>query len=573
MPVVIDTVIAELRAQMHVVDFELAVAKEFTRLVETVVSERISAALLWFRLLRDHFPSNSPELAAALRDPNERKNLKKLMKREAPKRLRTFLRVMLDIPSDEREVALVDPRALGLDPEKFIETFYYDNQSHAFVSYMDPGKAIVRIYYSLDHKLGQGSEGTLHVALLGAALKTSDDESLPLHRRYTPLRDRYGNLIVSKDIMVAKKPIEKKDKRSKVDAKRHQAGSINLRDLTLPHFYTEESKKTLPGLWSLPRFTDFGADKRLYYRYVEGVPLSAVVNERSFDILARLISMKHVAQTLHYMHSMGYIHNDIKPQNVIGANTGIATIIDFGLTEKYLDAHKNLDAKLKDKIVGTPFYMSPEQVTKRPSGSRSIGDIGYVGPIHSLDELAQLRREDPERIVQIEGIEFQRIGRDLNVPKSPFFYDGYLHQNFFCDEKGTAVPITGKSDIFSLGVNILHLTTGKSHVKNAHDVKSILEDLSRYRINLPDFAEHLPPPVHPETVSNCSRSYQEVLGELIEDCLHEHPYRRPPAREVAQRLREAIWLCFNGDRSFFSTFDDECTYLRNRLYRRQSVSA
>ena len=108
------------------------------------------------------------------------------------------------------------------------------------------------------------------------------------------------------------------------------------------------------------------------------------MNEDAFDILARLISMKHVAQTLHYMHSMGYIHNDIKPQNVIIANTGIATIIDFGLTERYLDSHKNLDAKLKDKIVGTPFYMSPEQVTKQPSASRSIGDIGYVGPINSL---------------------------------------------------------------------------------------------------------------------------------------------------------------------------------------------
>lgn len=573
MPVVIDTVIAELRAHMHKVDFDLAVAKEFPPLVETVVSERINAALLWFRLLRDHFPLNSPDLAAALRNPTERKRLKNYMKHEAPGRLKTFLRVMLDMSADENHIAVVDPRRLALDPEKFIETYYYDNQSNSFVSYMDPGKAIVRIYYSLDHKLGQGSEATLHVALMGAALKSSDDETLPLHRRYTPLRDRYGNLIVSKDIMVAKKPIEKSDQRSRIDAKRHQVGSINLRDLTLPQFYTEESKKTLPGLWSLPRFTDFGADKRLYYRYIEGVSLNSVTSEKSFDILARLISLKHVAQTLHYMHSMGYIHNDVKPQNVIVANTGIATIIDFGLTEKYLDSYKTLQAKLKDKIVGTPFYMSPEQVTKQPSASRSIGEIQYVGPIHSLDELAQLRRESPDKLVRIEGIEFQRISGDLNVPKSPYFYDGYLHQNFFCDETGAVIPITSKSDIFSLGVNILHLTTGQSHVKDPHDVKSILTDLSRYRISLPDFHKHLPPPIHPDASASCAGPYQEVLGELVEQCLHEHPYRRPAAREVAQRLREAIWLCFNGDKSFFSTFDDECTYLRNRLYRRQGVPA
>lgn len=572
MAIAMDTLIRELRDRMEDVDIKTALTGQFDELVRNITGRRLNVSLLWNCLLNEYFSSyESSGIVTALRSESERSQIKKLLKLAAAPRLVELIRRMLDMGDDETTVATVDAELFGIDPAAFIETYYYDDLRDDFTTFMDPGKLVVRIYYSLDHTLGEGAEATLRVALLGAACKVTDDPSVPLKERYVPLRDGRGRLVVSRDVMVAKKPRDAasgRDGSSSMDLQRHKKGSINLRDLTLPQYYTEESKKLLPGLWSLPRFTDFGEDGSLYYEYVDGVPLQAVLDEANFDLLARFITLKHMAQTLHYMHSAGYVHNDVKPQNVVVSQQGIATIIDFGLTEKYIESYKTPPDSRTRKIVGTPLYMSPEQVTKRSSAELSIGHVRYAAPIRSLDELAYLRREVPHEIVEIDGIHFREVSDTYPGPRTPFFHDSYLHKNFFCDKTGNPIPVTGKSDVFSLGVNILRLTTGLIHLKNRQDVKAILRELSEGAISVKGVASALPEPlnVSEQTTEGC---YKEKLEKLINRTLERHPHNRPPAREVAATLQEIVWLYFGGDRTFFSTFDDECTYLRNRLYRNQ----
>lgn len=570
MPVPMDQVISNLKTQMKAVDFEEAISHELGWIVNDVVTERLHAHIFWYRLLRECFANlDKSKMAEYLSNDTERNHIKNYLKSATPQKIRDIMWRMLNLQHLGNRVAVVDPEKLKLDPGDFIETYHYDDIHDTFESFMDPGKIIIRVYYSLDHTLGEGSEATLHVALLGIARKIIDDDSLPLKQQFAPVRDKYGNIIVLNNIMVAKKPkLPEINGQSKVDVKRHQKGSINLHDLTLPQFYTQESKKTLPGLWSLPRFADFGKDKRLYYEYVEGVPLQSLLNLKEFDILARLLTLKQMAQTLYYIHTMGYAHNDVKPQNVIISNRGIATIIDFGLTEKYIDSYKTLGEPLQRKIIGTPFFMSPEQVTKQSRADISINEIRYATPIKSQDELAYLRREQDSKIIVIDGIEFREVDKKYPGPKTPFFYDSYLKENFFSDEEGNVVPLTGKSDVFSLGVNILYLTTGTSHLKNPNDTKMIIKDLSNYNIEIGDIQKSLPDPLN-ITKGLAEGSYKEYLEQLIKDTLEQHPHRRPSAQEVAQRLRYIIWLYFGGDKTFFSTFDDECTYLKNRLYRNQ----
>ncbi len=559
--------IEHLRKHMALIDFEEAICLEFERLVDDVLMERLRAGLLWSYMLHECFIGlSSQEIVSTLRNPNERLRLREFVKIAAPTRLKSFLRRMLNLDDSDSQIALVYPQDLNLAPRDFIETFYYDDFNERFVSFLDPDKVVIRIYYSLDHTLGSGSEATLHTALMGVARKISEDTSLPLKKRYAPFTDGRGRLLVSPNIMVAKKPHPLKSAKAVIDMQRHQNGSINLRDLTLPHLFTPESKKTLPGLWSLPRFADFGKDRRLYYQYVEGRCLQELLADSRFDLLARLIVLKHIAQALHYMHSMGYVHNDIKPQNVIVSRTGIATIVDFGLTEKYMDLHKKMNNPLFKRITGTPFYMSPEQITKRFPIKPAASEIRYVTSIGSRDELAMLRRDTPEKIVKIDGIDFREVAGDSIEPKSPFFHEPYLNENFFSCEDGNVVPITGKSDIFSLGVNILFLTTGRSHIAETGDTQKILKLTASHHINLPDLEQVLPDPLNISegSVKGC---YKRSLNELITSMLGHSPHKRPCAQEVADKLREIIWLYFGGDRSFFGTFDDECTYLRNRLYR------
>ena len=64
------------------------------------------------------------------------------------------------------------------------------------------------------------------------------------------------------------------------------------------------------------------------------------------------------AQGLKAMHAIGYIHCDIKPNNILRSPSGQVKVIDFGQSAKV--------GTIKERIQGTPDYISPEQVERRP---------------------------------------------------------------------------------------------------------------------------------------------------------------------------------------------------------------
>lgn len=65
-----------------------------------------------------------------------------------------------------------------------------------------------------------------------------------------------------------------------------------------------------------------------------------------------------VAQGMAVMHKQGYIHADMKPNNVMVSRKGEVKIIDFGQSCKA--------GTVKERIQGTPDYIAPEQVKRRP---------------------------------------------------------------------------------------------------------------------------------------------------------------------------------------------------------------
>jgi len=64
------------------------------------------------------------------------------------------------------------------------------------------------------------------------------------------------------------------------------------------------------------------------------------------------------AQGLKAMHVMGYVHCDIKPNNILRNDSGMVKVIDFGQSAKI--------GTVKERIQGTPDFIAPEQVTRRP---------------------------------------------------------------------------------------------------------------------------------------------------------------------------------------------------------------
>jgi len=84
--------------------------------------------------------------------------------------------------------------------------------------------------------------------------------------------------------------------------------------------------------------------------------------------------LEQVARALHYAHRAGRIHRDIKPSNILISTDGTAKVSDFGVAKIVSESHT-----ISGQVLGTPAYMSPEQVKDDPLDGRS--DLFSLGAV------------------------------------------------------------------------------------------------------------------------------------------------------------------------------------------------
>jgi serine/threonine-protein kinase len=93
---------------------------------------------------------------------------------------------------------------------------------------------------------------------------------------------------------------------------------------------------------------------------LEGPDLSQIIEQEGALGYSKVRGiLKQVAEALDYAHSNGVVHRDVKPSNVALDERGHVKLMDFGLAKvNRMEALLNEDA---DIVLGTPYYMSPEQ--------------------------------------------------------------------------------------------------------------------------------------------------------------------------------------------------------------------
>jgi hypothetical protein len=141
---------------------------------------------------------------------------------------------------------------------------------------------------------------------------------------------------------------------------------------------------------------DVGQHDDLHYiamEYLAGGPILTKAGE-SRDVAFALRVTREVATALGYAHAKGFIHRDIKPDNILIRNDGSTALTDFGIARAADSATRMTRT---GAVIGTPHYMSPEQARGRTVDGRadlySLGVVLYellVGrvPYHAEDSLA-----------------------------------------------------------------------------------------------------------------------------------------------------------------------------------------
>ena len=163
---------------------------------------------------------------------------------------------------------------------------------------------------------------------------------------------------------------------------------------------------------------DVGEDKGTIYiamEYLEGRSFDTVVRARELSIEQCVDVARQIAEALDYAHSKGIVHRDIKPSNIILTADNRIKLTDFGIAriEDTAAAHQTQAGE----ILGTPVYMSPEQVMGQTVDGRS--DLYSVGVL-IYEMLAGKRPFQGNNIAAI----FKAITQD--TPEPPASLDPFI---------------------------------------------------------------------------------------------------------------------------------------------------
>ncbi|MHC4323826.1 MAG: protein kinase domain-containing protein [Planctomycetota bacterium] len=155
--------------------------------------------------------------------------------------------------------------------------------------------------------------------------------------------------------------------------------------------------------------------------YVKGMSITRYCDENKLNIEKRLLLFEQVCEGIHHAHQKGIIHRDIKPSNLLVSMHGdraVPKIIDFGIAKAVTQPLTDKTfVTFQGQLLGTPEYMSPEQVDLATQDIDTRSDIYSLGVV-LYELLAGVLPFERESFANLGFDEVQRTIREQE-PASP----------------------------------------------------------------------------------------------------------------------------------------------------------
>ncbi|HYN07213.1 MAG TPA: serine/threonine-protein kinase [Vicinamibacterales bacterium] len=170
---------------------------------------------------------------------------------------------------------------------------------------------------------------------------------------------------------------------------------------------------THPGIATVYALEEFDGQIFIAGEYVPGETLREELARGPLSAMRTVETALSVARALSAAHDRGIVHRDLKPENIVRTGSGEVKILDFGLA-RFRDPPPSL-AHLTDDgmILGTPAYMSPEQIRGTAVDGRSdlfsLGIVLYelVAGLHPFagsdpaSTIARILEAEPARLADL----------------------------------------------------------------------------------------------------------------------------------------------------------------------------
>lgn len=253
---------------------------------------------------------------------------------------------------------------------------------------------LVRDKWRLQHKLGKGSFGVVYQAID----------------------------IVTKEKVAAKIEEIRKGKRSKLKAE-------------------FEMMRELGGGPGIPTVFWFGVERQYNVMIMELLDLSLkdlfrVVDKR-FSLKAVVMIADQMIESLEFIHSKGYIHRDMKPQNIMmgrGEKASTVYLIDFGLSKRWVEDGKHIPYRDDKKgITGTAEYVSIHTHRLREQSRRDdLESLGYVllKFLRGGVPWGDVRRKAPTKTQRNKQIHIMKQDRDTLCGGFPVEFELFLNYTY-----------------------------------------------------------------------------------------------------------------------------------------------